>query len=250
MKTLSSESNSEVTDEFASVKPESTLVLPTRDINLRVSWLPIRGVPTYLMPLRCFDEDTPFALCGKFGPHAADKYYNRRMVMTLEETWNVVALYRLCGYDVELLSTESTDRWRPYAPNDTQLIWPHYNDPDKLSKRYSVRAIHQREKHFIDLPDITNVTLRTHEFSYKVEIVGRGLVKPENAREYLDIADGTVTTVTVDDFRPTYAIAASISRLRGYIVKNDPGFQYVEHVQGGVIPPAPLAPAALPVEGN
>jgi len=219
---------------------------------LRVWTLPMAGVPTLLLPLDSFPGLTPFALKGeldgdsmhrnKFGWHA-----------TPYQAWHWAWAARLCGYDVEISSTHMLEgAKRPYAPNESSWTWPLMVTQASQGEKLTISKLRERPNHFIELP-LVHSKFFTGKLKFSFTPMHHLVTDGDRTNsseicEFHGYANALgVTNVKID-------VPAGVQLLRGYIARADQDFQFVNAVQGGLIPPAPevipvLAAVADPAPG-
>jgi hypothetical protein len=162
------------------------------------------------------------------------------------EAWRLAFVARVCGFDVSIRrSTETVGSKRFFSANETS--WTHclqlagYEENEKVR----IMDITPREHVFIEFPPIHTKRYQ-QPVAFRMEPIDTFVRATRTARGQRISEFGTYAGVAAGaDLR--IAVPEGILKLRGYVQRTPSGFQFVDSVKAGVIPP-PTESSAVAVE--
>lgn len=203
--------------------------------SIRAPRITFAGVPVLILPLNPFPYNSPFTMKGCI-EEAPNKVDRKGLRTNITRAWEIANLYRLCGYDTNYdanVTVAGPSEW--FAPNDAQMVWPVMIADDDQDEIVTIEEQPQRDNHFISLASTSSMAFKKQKYEYSIRINRRGSATGA-ATGRSEIAEYSGVMRMTTQATVTYQIPDAIARLRGYISRNEQGFQFVEAVQAGVIP--------------
>ncbi|GAB2210477.1 hypothetical protein Droror1_Dr00015743 [Drosera rotundifolia] len=200
-----------------------------KKIEVKVPWVPFAGLPTLVLPLDCFPENSPFNLKGVIDNSLGELTLNGYKLSPIK-AWTVANVLRICGYDTKIAVESKVAGPRTFfSPNDVNMVWPLLHEPDYQEGIVTLMKQRARERHFIDLPPVTNSFLKGHRMHYAWHITARGVSGTPRERED-DITEFGGALAMRAGVTVNYNASEAIARLRGFISRDKSDFRFVSSV--------------------